>query len=83
MHTHAAHTHTHAPPRRYNQGVILSGLSQLSVATGNATLLAVAERITAAVATRLSTPQGILVEPCSGTCDNDQRIFKVSARGVT
>ena len=60
----------------YNQGVVLSGLGRLSLATSNSTLLAVAERIGRAAMANLSV-DGILTEPCAGgNCNNDQRIFK-------
>jgi hypothetical protein len=60
----------------YNQGVVLSALGRLSIATSNATLLTVAERIGRAAMANLSV-DGILTEPCAGgNCNNDQRIFK-------
>ena len=68
------------PPlcRSYNQGVLLSGLSQLAAVTGNASYLQAAVRVATAVSTLLSTTGGVLVEPCSGSkCDGDQHIFKV------
>ena len=56
---------------------MLSGLAQLSVATKNATALAVAQRIATATSTLLTTPGGILKEPCpNNKCDGDQHIFK-------
>jgi predicted alpha-1,6-mannanase (GH76 family) len=60
----------------YNQGVVLSGLARLSVATSNNTLLQIAEKIARSAMANLSI-DGILTEPCDGgSCDNDQRIFK-------
>ncbi|KAE9391252.1 hypothetical protein BT96DRAFT_312145 [Gymnopus androsaceus JB14] len=65
----------------YNQGVILSGLGALYVATGNETLLSQAE-ITIDASIKNLTENGILKESCDdvvveGTpCDTDQQIFK-------
>ena len=60
----------------YNQGVILSGLALLSNATGNATLLDVAQKIADATIQRLTYSDGVLKEPCEPKCDNDQKLFK-------
>jgi predicted alpha-1,6-mannanase (GH76 family) len=60
----------------YNQGVLLSGLYRLGIATGDPAPLAAAQR-TAAAAMQLLTINGILTEPCAdGLCDADQQIFK-------
>ena len=60
----------------YNQGVILSGLGRLSIATGNETLMQIANSIAHAAMTQLSV-DGILTEPCpGGDCGGDGRIFK-------
>lgn len=60
----------------YNQGVILSGLALLYNATGNASLLDIAQKIADATIQRLIYPDGILKEPCEPNCDNDQTLFK-------
>lgn len=54
----------------YNQGVILAGLAQLYLATGNHSLLTAGERIASAAIGQLTTG-GVLAEPCEGTsCAN-------------
>ena len=60
----------------YNQGVILSGLALLYNATGNTTLLTVAQSIADATIEHLTYPNEILKEPCEPKCDNDQKLFK-------
>lgn len=60
----------------YNQGVILSGLALLYNATGNATLLDVAQKIADATIQKLIYSDGILKEPCEPNCNDDQKIFK-------
>ncbi|KAG8884545.1 hydrolase 76 protein [Tulasnella sp. 332] len=65
----------------YNQGVIASGLAALSAATGDKSLLDVAE-VTLDAAFSQLTQSGILKESCDnpamgGTqCNHDQQIFK-------
>jgi predicted alpha-1,6-mannanase (GH76 family) len=59
----------------YNQGVILTGLSALSQATGNTALLATAAS-TASAATTAFTTNGILTEPCEPNCGTDGPLFK-------
>ena len=64
------------PTYTYNQGVILTGLSQLSLATGNTSLLSTANSI-AAAATADLTSNGVLVDPCEpSTCATDGYSFK-------
>ena len=62
----------------YNQGVLLDGLALLSKAVGNASMMTAAEQIADAAMTKLTSPEGVLVEPCSsgGGCNHDQQIFK-------
>ena len=60
----------------YNQGVVLSGLALLYNATGNVTLLTVAQNIADATIEYLTYPNEILKEPCEPNCDNDQKLFK-------
>ena len=60
----------------YNQGVILSGLGLLYNATGNSTLIDIAQKIADATIQRLSYSNGILKEPCEPNCDGDQELFK-------
>jgi len=59
----------------YNQGVLLNGLTLLSRAINDPSLLTVAAKIIQATFSKLTTRDGILNEPCSG-CDGDQLIFK-------
>lgn len=59
----------------YNQGVLLSGLTQLGLATSNSSLVKLARTVALAVRDLL-TVDGILVEPCPGNCDQDQHLFK-------
>jgi predicted alpha-1,6-mannanase (GH76 family) len=56
----------HQPTWTYNQGVILAGLAQLYVATGNPGQLREAEAIAGAAISRLSV-RGVLREPCRGS----------------
>ena len=61
----------------YNQGVLLDGLALLSKAVGNGSMVAAAEQIADAAMTKLTSAEGVLVEPCSsGGCNHDQQIFK-------
>ena len=63
----------------YNQGVIASGLAQLYIATGNASLLDEAE-LTLDATIAHKTQNGILKESCDdvahSTCNQDQAMFK-------
>ncbi len=60
----------------YNQGVILAGLAQLYVATGNASLLTKAEDIATAAIGKLA-PSGVLKDSCEPSgCGNDGVSFK-------
>jgi predicted alpha-1,6-mannanase (GH76 family) len=66
----------------YNQGVILAGLAQLYIATGNASLLTEAERIARAAISNL-TVRGVLTEPCAGAeCGNDTGGNDQSFKGI-
>jgi predicted alpha-1,6-mannanase (GH76 family) len=63
----------------YNQGVLIAGLSELYIATGQSSLLTTAEQIgDAATTTPLLNSNGILTEPCesSDSCDPDGQSFK-------
>ena len=63
----------------YNQGVILGGLSALYRATHDQTYLTEAQKIANAAISNLVTSNGILAEPCSGSCPSqnpDQTQFK-------
>ena len=65
-----------APTYTYNQGVILTGLSQLDLATGNSSLLGTANAI-ATAATTLLTSNGVLVDYCEPNgCATDGYSFK-------
>ncbi|QSZ32067.1 hypothetical protein DSL72_001636 [Monilinia vaccinii-corymbosi] len=62
----------------YNQGVILSGLTELSWSTSNHSFVALAVQISNAVLARLTTPEGILQEKvCEpDACNVDEQQFK-------
>jgi Glycosyl hydrolase family 76 len=60
----------------YNQGVILSALGNLYLATQNSTYITMATNIINGVMNLLTDSNGILVEPCGKSCDGDQDIFK-------
>ena len=65
-----------APTYTYDQGVILAGLSQLYLATGDHSLVTAAENIATAATTHL-TSNGILVDPCEpNSCATDGYTFK-------
>lgn len=60
----------------YNQGVILTGLSQLNLASPSGSLLTTANAIANAATTHL-TGNGVLVDPCEPNgCGNDGYSFK-------
>ena len=64
------------PTYTYNQGVILAGLAQLSLATGNSSLITTADNIATAATTALAS-NGILVDPCEPNgCADDGYSFK-------
>ena len=63
----------------YNQGVILGGLAALYQATHDQAYLTEAEQIANAAISTLVSANGILTEPCSGSCPSqnpDQTQFK-------
>ena len=63
----------------YNQGVILGGLAALYQATHDQAYLTEAEQIANAAISTLVNSNGILTEPCSGSCPSqnpDQTQFK-------
>lgn len=60
----------------YNQGTFLDGLVALSAATGDSSAAEAAAAVAAAAMSPLLSPAGVLQEPCSGTCDGDQQLFK-------
>ncbi|TAQ86503.1 hypothetical protein B7494_g5177 [Chlorociboria aeruginascens] len=66
------------PEWTYNQGVILSGLTELSWATGgDPQYNALAVSIANAAIANLADADGILQEPaCGGTCGGDAAMFK-------
>jgi predicted alpha-1,6-mannanase (GH76 family) len=65
------------PTWTYNQGVILGGLAVLHDVTGEQDYLRRGEAIADAVLARLTSPGGILTEPCeAGDCNGDQTQFK-------
>jgi predicted alpha-1,6-mannanase (GH76 family) len=63
----------------YNQGVILGGLAALFQATHDQTYLTQAQKLANASISTLVNSNGILMDPCSGTCTSqnpDQTQFK-------
>jgi predicted alpha-1,6-mannanase (GH76 family) len=60
----------------YNQGVILSGLALLYNATRNSDLITTAQKIADSTIRHLTSPTGILKEPCEPECTDDQKIYK-------
>ncbi|ROV93163.1 hypothetical protein VMCG_08689 [Cytospora schulzeri] len=72
-------TNNRATTWTYNQGVILGGLSELYLATGDDDYLNTARTIADAVVSSASlSPNGILTEPCeaTGDCDSNEEAFK-------
>jgi predicted alpha-1,6-mannanase (GH76 family) len=60
-----------------NQGVILGGLAALAQITGDRAYVRQGEVIADATLSRLTSPAGILTEPCEGSgCNSDQTQFK-------
>jgi predicted alpha-1,6-mannanase (GH76 family) len=62
----------------YNQGAVIAGLATLYQATGNASLISVAEKIAGAAIATLA-PRGVLADPCehsASRCENDGVSFK-------
>jgi predicted alpha-1,6-mannanase (GH76 family) len=67
----------------YNQGMVISGLVELSRATGDTASLERAGQIARASLALLTAPDGILREPSEPGCDRDQEIFKgILAQGI-
>jgi len=62
----------------YNQGVLLGGLTYLSKATGNATLIQIGQNIADATISTLVYPSGVLEELCekNNGCGADAVTFK-------
>lgn len=60
----------------YNQGVILGGLAELSMATRDPSLRKAAQKIATAAITRLVDSNGILHDPCEPPCGADAVQFK-------
>lgn len=63
-------------PWSYNQGVILGGLTELSIANRDPLLLHTAEKIAMAATTLLVDSKGILHDPCEPKCGADGVQFK-------
>lgn len=69
----------------YNQGVILTGLVELTWATGDASYTTLANSIaTSAIQSLNSSPTNTLIDPCEpDACDGDEKQFKgIFARNV-
>jgi predicted alpha-1,6-mannanase (GH76 family) len=64
------------PTWSYNQGVIMGGLTALSVATQDQTLLPRARRIASAAIRQLSDADGVLHDACEPDCGRDGVQFK-------
>ena len=65
------------PTWTYNQGVVLGGLAALYDITGDRDYLRHGEFVADATLSRLTSPQGILTEPCElSGCNGDQSQFK-------
>ena len=60
----------------YNQGVVLGGLAELSLATGNASLLDRANSIAHAAMSKLADADGVLHDPSEPRCTGDTVQFK-------
>jgi predicted alpha-1,6-mannanase (GH76 family) len=60
----------------YNQGVILGGLTELSAADKDSSLLRRAAAIATAATTRLADSNGVLHDPCEPSCGADGVQFK-------
>lgn len=60
----------------YNQGMVISGLVELSRATGDSAPLDRARQVARAALAHLAGADGILREPSEPACDRDQEIFK-------
>jgi predicted alpha-1,6-mannanase (GH76 family) len=63
-------------PWTYNQGVLIGGLVDLSLASGDATLIDRANAIATASMTKLVDARGLLQEKCEPTCNSDASQFK-------
>jgi predicted alpha-1,6-mannanase (GH76 family) len=65
------------PTWTYNQGVVLGGLAALFDITGDRDYLRHGEFVADATLSRLTSPRGILTEPCEPSgCNGDQAQFK-------
>ncbi|CZR69347.1 related to endo-1,6-alpha-D-mannanase [Phialocephala subalpina] len=61
----------------YNQGILLSGLAELTWSTGDSKYNELANTIATAAISALTDANGILHEPCEATgCDADEEQFK-------
>jgi len=61
----------------YNQGVIIGGLTVLSIQAGDAKLLGVAQTLALSAISRLTDLDGVLHDPCEpARCGNDAPQFK-------
>jgi predicted alpha-1,6-mannanase (GH76 family) len=69
-------TNNHGTIWSYNQGVILGGLAELSVANHDPSLPQAAQKIAMAAITQLADENGILRDPCEPKCGADGVQFK-------
>jgi predicted alpha-1,6-mannanase (GH76 family) len=60
----------------YNQGVVLGGLAELSVANHNPSLPLAAQKFAMATVTQLVDSKGVLHDPCEPKCGADGEQFK-------
>jgi predicted alpha-1,6-mannanase (GH76 family) len=75
----AACANNGGPTWTYNQGVVLGGLAALHQITGDPAYLTQGDAIAEAALSTLTSPAGILSEPCEADapgCDGDQTQFK-------
>ncbi|KAH7305092.1 glycoside hydrolase [Rhexocercosporidium sp. MPI-PUGE-AT-0058] len=67
----------------YNQGILLSGLAELTWSTGDAKYNELANTIALAAMKNLTNSDGILTDPCDRGCNSDTEQFKgVFGRGI-
>ncbi|PBP16816.1 glycosyl hydrolase [Diplocarpon rosae] len=67
----------------YNQGIILSGLAEMTWSTGDAKYNELANTIALAALKNLTNANGILTDPCDRGCNSDTEQFKgIFGRGI-
>ncbi|PBP16994.1 glycosyl hydrolase [Diplocarpon rosae] len=67
----------------YNQGIILSGLAEMTWSTGDTKYNELANTIALAAMKNLTNANGILTDPCDRGCNSDTEQFKgIFGRGI-